>query len=273
MSFKSFLKLSRNFFFASFGLSVLSLVDANPTKASSFPACPAEGSAAASGAQTQTCTTTPKVMEIKFYELGFCTGDPLSGTNFDNSTCEKAWVSTSGETADLASFSYSGLISGNPIRVPSKQYNYAYVVFDPTWVLKGEAYFNNKTYYTNDSATVTENLAEYKKFQMKLTNIDSNFPTGTCSIYAKSTAYGPVEARLANTSLVSATDNASCSAATRMVGSVDLNTPLVMTDNVKAYQLTWIIRDMGIEATDGGASDAPVEWKGGPFVPNFTLSE
>ena len=28
---------------------------------------------------------------------------------------------------------------------------------------------------------------------------------------------------------------------------------------------------MGLEATDGGSSDAPVEWKGGPFVPNFTL--
>ena len=56
-----------------------------------------------------------------------------------------------------------------------------------------------------------------------------------------------------------------------MVGSVDLNTPILVTDDVKAYQLTWIIRDMGIEATDGGASNAPVEWKGGPFIPNFTL--
>ena len=91
------------------------------------------------------------------------------------------------------------------------------------------------------------------------------------SNYAQNTDYGPVKARLANNSLTNATDNASCNAATRMVGSVDLNTPLVMTDDVKAYQLTWIIRDMGIEATDGGASIAPVEWKGGPFVPNFAL--
>ena len=102
MSFKSFLKLSRNLLFASVGLSVLSLIDSNPAKAS-YPACPAEGSAAASGAQSQTCTTTPTVMEIKFYELGFCTSDPLSGADFDNSTCQKAWESTSGETADLAS--------------------------------------------------------------------------------------------------------------------------------------------------------------------------
>ena len=77
MPFKSFLKLSKNLFFVSVGLSVLSLIDSNPVKAG---ACPAEGN---SGAQTATCNTTPEVMEIKFYELGFCTSDPLSETNFD----------------------------------------------------------------------------------------------------------------------------------------------------------------------------------------------
>ena len=56
-----------------------------------------------------------------------------------------------------------------------------------------------------------------------------------------------------------------------MVGSVALNTPLVVTDDVKSYQLTWIIRDMGIEATKGDSQ--PYMWKGGPFVPNFTLEK
>ena len=55
-----------------------------------------------------------------------------------------------------------------------------------------------------------------------------------------------------------------------MVGIVDLTTPLVVTDDIKAYQLTWIIKDMGIEATDGGGA-GPALWKGGPFVPNFTV--
>ena len=146
MSLKSFLKLSRNIIFTTIGLSVLNIITTDTARASTYPACPDEGSAAASGAQTQTCSTTPKVMEIKFYQLGFCTGDPLSGSDFDNSTCEKAWESTSGETADLASFSYLGLTSGTPIKVPSKQYDYAYVVFSPTWKLKGKVYFNDTTY-------------------------------------------------------------------------------------------------------------------------------
>ena len=260
MSFKSILKLSRNFIFASIGLSILSLVKADHVEAGT---CPAEGN---TSAQSETCNATPKVMEIKFYELGFCTGDPLSGADFSNTTCEKSWESTSGESADLASFNYLGLTSGLTFKVPSKQYDYAYVVFSPTWGLKGEVYFNDKTYYTDANGNVTETLGDYDKFQLKINQLSE-----TCYVYSADTDYGPVKARLTNSSLVSATDNTSCNAATRMVGSVDLNTPIVITDDVKAYQLTWMIRNMGIEATDGAGSNAPVEWKGGPFVPNFTL--
>ena len=211
-------------------------------------------------------------MDIKFYELGFCTGDPLSGNDFDNSTCQRAWLSTSGESADLANFNYIGLTSGLAYKVPSKQYDYAYVIFDPTWGLKGEVYFNEKTYYTDANGAVKETsndadeASDYSKFQMKINAMSEN-----CATYSQNTDYGQVKARLTNNNFVTATNQTLCNNATRMVGSVDLNTPIVVTDDVKAYQLTWIIRDMGIEATDGAASTAPVEWKGGPFIPNFTL--
>ena len=269
MSFKSLLKISRNIIFTSIGISILNIMKTDNVKASNYPACPTEGSSLASQAQTQTCTTTPTTMEIKFYELGFCTGDPLSGSDFDNSTCEKSWGSTSGETADLATFSYKGLTSGLTYKVPSQQYDYAYVVFDPTWVLKGKVYFNGTTYYTMSNGLVTLESDRYDKFQMRLTDIGT---AGNCAQYSANTDYGAVRARLTNNSLISATDNASCNASTRMVGIVDLTTPLVVTDDIKAYQLTWIIKDMGIEATDGGGA-GPALWKGGPFVPNFTLEK
>ena len=264
MSFKSLLKITKKIVFTSIGISVLSLIKADPAKA--LVTCPAKGSDAANGTQQSTCNTTPKVMEIKFYELGFCTGDPLSSTDFDNSTCEKAWDALSGETADLATFNYKGLTSGLTYKVPSKQYNYAYVVFDPTWILKGEVYFNGTTYYTDENGSVTTTLTEYDKFPLRIVDIGGN-----CSTYNTLTDYGQVRARLADTSLMSATSVSECNNSKRMVGSVALNTPLVVTDDVKAYQLTWIIRDMGIEATHGG--NQPYMWKGGPFVPNFTLDK
>ncbi len=264
MSFKSLLKISRNFFFASLGLTVLSFIEANPVKAGT---CPAEGSDAAAGAQSADCNVTPEVMEIKFYELGFCTGDPLSGADFSNSTCEKSWGSTSGEIADLANFSYLGLTSGLTYKVPSKQYDYAYVVFDSTWGLKGKVYFNGDTYFTDSSGNVTTVDANYSKFDLKVGILNGG---AGCFDYTGSTDYGEVKARLTNTSLVSATNTSTCNAATKMVGSIDLNTPLVVTDDIKAYRLTWIIKDMGLLSVDGG-NNAPNGWGGGPFVPVFTL--
>ncbi len=266
MSFKSLLKISRNFFFASLGLSVLSLIDVNPIKAET---CPAEGSDAAGTSQSADCNVTPEVMEIKFYELGFCTEDPLSGADFSNSTCEKSWVSTSGEIADLANFSYLGLTSGLAYKVPSKQYDYAYVVFDATWGLKGKVYFNGMTYFTDSNGDVTTLDANYSKFDLKVGVLDGG---AGCFDYSGDTDYGAVKARLTNTSLVSATNTSTCNAATRMVGSIDLNTPLVVTDDIKAYQLTWIIKDMGLLSVyGGGGSGSPGGWGGGPFVPVFTL--
>ena len=273
MSLKSFLNFSRNFLFASFGFSIINLIAADPVKAS---VCPGKGDTASLNAQNTTCTTTPKVMEIKFYELGFCTSDPLAETNFDNSTCERSWISNSGETADLASFSYIGLPSGQTYKVPNRQYDYAYVVFDPNWHLKGEVYFNSKTYYTDVYGMVQETSGEadaasnYDKFKLKLEDI-GNVGSG-CGVYARNTTYGNVKARLTNTNLQTLNSSSfECTTATRMVGSVALNTPLVMTDDVKAYQLTWVIRDFGLEATHAFGDDEPSQWKGGPFIPNFTL--
>ena len=142
------------------------------------------------------------------------------------------------------------------------------MIFDPTWGLKGKVYFNNDTYFTDSSGNVTTVDANYSKFSMKVNSLDGG---GGCYEYSSSTDYGAVKARLTNTSLVSATNTSTCNAATRMVGSIDLNTPLVMTDDVKAYQLTWIIKDMGLLSVDNGGSNAPVGWGGGPFVPVFTL--
>ena len=71
-----------------------------------------------------------------------------------------------------------------------------------------------------------------------------------CAQYAANVAYGPIKDRLVNNSLVSVANIISCNQATLMFGSLDMDTPLTMTDDVKSSQLTWIITDMAIEAAD-----------------------
>ena len=242
----------------------------NPVKAGlgSIPDCPDEGSAAASGAMSQDCYQTPETMEVKFYELGFCTtSDPLSGANFSRTNCTKAWESSSGQTLDLASFSYQGLTSGLTHTIPNQTYEYAYVVVNTTWGMKGKAYFNDQTYYTQADGNGGTNSDLYDKADLTMTSLGGG---SGCWDFSESTDYGPVKAYLTDSDLNTA-DATTCSSSTRLVGSIDLDTPLVMTSSVKKYNLTWIVTKMGLWV-DWDSGIHPSGFGTGPFVPNFTLT-
>ena len=235
----------------------------------SIPDCPNEGSAAAAGAMSQDCYQTPEVMEVKFYELGFCTtSDPLAGSDFSRTNCEKAWDSSSGVTLDLASFTYQGLTSGLTYKVPNQTYEYAYVVVGTTWGIKGKAFFNGGTYYTQADGYGGTNSDLYDKADL---TAESLMGGSGCWDFSESTDYGPVKAYLTDADLNTATNTSTCSSSTRLVGSIDLDTPLVMTSDVKKYRLTWIIRKMGM-FVDWDSGIHPSGFGTGPFVPEFTLS-
>ena len=250
-------------------LSVLSLTN-TPLKAGlgSDPDCPDSGNA---DAMSSNCFQTPTVMEVPFYELGFCTSDPLSGFSFSRDNCEKAWDSSTPQTIDLAKFNYSGLTSGLTYKIPNRTYTHAYVIVGNTWGLKSEAYFNNKTYYSDENGSVTETAADFAKFDDTITSMSGTESPDNCYDYQNSTDYGPIKAVITDSSLNTASNTSTCNSAVRLVGSIDLDNDLTMSDSVKSYNLTWIIRKMGIFVQNGGT--APNKFYSGPFVPNFELTK
>ena len=252
-------------------LSIFPLV-IQPMKAGlgSDPDCPDEGSAAASSAMSEDCHGTPTVMEVPFYELGFCTSDPLVNYSFSRDNCSKAWSSSTAQTVDLASFNYTGLTSGLTYKVPNQTYTHAYVVVGTTWGIKGKAYFNGKTYYSDSSGNFTDNEANYSKYDNRSTYMNGTESGDNCYDYANTTDYGPIKAVFTDLNLTSASDTSSCNSSQRLVGSIDLDTDLVMTDSVKSYNLTWIVRKMGLYVDWEGGTE-PSQVTTGPFVPNFEL--
>ena len=252
-------------------------LSAQPTKAGlgSDPDCPDEGSPAASGEMSEDCHGTPAVMEIPFYEIGFCTSDPLVDYSFSRENCSKAWSSTAPQTVDIASFNYQGLTSGSTYKVPNQTYTHAYVILSNAWGIKGKAYFNSKTYYSTSDGSFTDNEASYGKYDNTTTYMNgTEFPsTGdNCYDYANTTPYGSIKAVLTDVNLTSASDRSSCNSAQRLVGSIDLDTDLVMTDSVKNYKLTWVVRKMGLYVDWEGDAE-PGSVTTGPFVPNFEFSK
>ena len=238
----------------------------------SIPTCPATGN---TEAMSSDCLVTPEVMEIKFYELGFCkTSDPLAGANFDRTNCEKVWESDAGQTADLAAFSYKGLAGSGTYKISAGTYQYAYVIIDNVMGLKGKSDFNGETYFTaadgNGSSTALDSdMSSYAKYDLDVAAFNGG--SGCWDSPATTTSgYGTTKAYLANSNLVTASSTSECNSATRFIGSIQLESPITIKTTTTTYGLTWSIEDKGLWVTKG-SSIHPSSFGGGPFLPVFSI--
>ncbi len=238
----------------------------------SIPTCPSTGN---TEAMSEDCMVTPEVMEIKFYELGFCkTSDPLAGANFDRTNCEKVWESNTGVTSDLATFSYKGLAGSGTYKISPGTYQYAYVIIGNVMGLKGKSDFNGETYFTtadgNGTSTAGDpSMSSYAKYDLDMANLNGGSGCWD-SPATTTTGYGTTKAYLANTNLETASNTSECDSATRFIGSIQLETPVNITSSTKTYGLTWSIEDKGIWVIHSGGIH-PSAFGGGPFLPTFTF--
>ena len=200
-------------------------------------------------------STRPDSLKVTFYEIGFCTSDPLASGTFVDTTCSKTWDNASGFESDLGQQSYEDMI-GTTYRIPNATYTHAYGIMNNSWSYKGQyklTHSGGTTYYTNSTnGLVTTNSSEYGEWNDDISDMQGEETTGLCYDYSASTVGGDVTAVLANSSLQTATDSTSCNNATRVIGSVALTSSLTMDDTVKGYQLNWRISNMGIGISDNG---------------------
>ena len=234
--------------------------------------CPATGN---TNAMSEDCLVTPETMEVNFYELGFCkTTDPLAGANFDRTNCEKVWESTSGETADLAAFSYKGLAGTGTYKISPGTYQYAYVIISNVVGLKGKVDFNGETYFTtadgNGSSTASDaSMTNYATYDLDIGQLANG--SGCWDSPATTTSgYGTTKAYLTNNNLITASNNSECISATRFIGSIQLENTVTVTSTTKTYGLTWDIRNLGLWVIHGGGIH-PGEFGMGPFLPVFSF--
>ena len=242
--------------------------NSQPTKA--VTACPTSGSVTTLTSVSPRCYTTPETLRVTFYEIGFCTSDPLSTGTLVKTNCSKSWDNSSGVTVDLGLKTFSKM-PGNTYKVPNATYTHAYAIMNDQWIIKGKYKLKDgPTFYSKENYSGSTNESEYAAFTDDIVDMEGNEGTNNCFDYSNTTDYGPVTAVLANNNLTSATDTSTCNSATRLIGSIALNTSVTMDDSVKGYRLTWIVTNMGMGINIDGSGN-PSSTLGGPFVPQFTL--
>ena len=99
MSIRIIFKNSLKIFAASILLG--GFVDKPAESSTRLTACAPSGTVADLSAEADPCFFTPEMLKITFYEIGFCTSDPLATSTFDSSSCFKSWSNPSGFETDL----------------------------------------------------------------------------------------------------------------------------------------------------------------------------
>ena len=263
----------KNIFKVSLGISLISPVFKNEPVQAFVTACADTDTVTDMSGEANPCFITPEMLKVTFYEIGFCTSDPLATGTFVSTTCSKSWDNTSGFETDIGKKSFASM-TGTTYKVPNATYGYAYAIMNNTWTYKAQYKLSGgDTYYTNSTnGLVTTTESQYGEWTDDISYMDGQETTNKCYDFEASTTGGTVKAVLANSILVTATDTTTCNNATRVVGSVALTSSVTMDDTVKGYKLNWQITDMGIGlSNNGGTPSIPFDWRGGPFTPIFTL--
>ena len=218
------------------------------------------------------CYSTPERYVIKVYEMGLCSSDPLSSSDFDGTTCNATLTSADGIEVDIAGTTAS-LDGGTSTRPANGTYEYAYIKMANTFGLRGSYELNSTTYYSTSSggadtsgtaANYTENLYNFA---------GGSSCSGTPEYTASETLTGGVmKARLADTSYVTST---SCGASERLVGTFKPNTAITIEASSTGLQVEMTTTNSGmtvIPVSSGSNAGIVVDgFGGGPFQPVFEV--
>ena len=218
---------------------------------------------------TSSCTKTPERYVITVYEMGLCTSDPLTGTDFDGSNCSATLTSVDGISADIAGTT-AALSGGTDVRPGSAAYEYAYIKMSNSFGLRGSYQLNDTTYYSTDSGSATTS-GSAENFTSTLYNFGGGSSCAGTPTYSTSESLsgGVMKARITDSSYVTST---SCGSSTRIVGSFKPTdtTLLTINDNTKGLEVQFTTTGISLTVIPDQETGTTVDsFDGGPFQPQF----
>jgi hypothetical protein len=254
--------------------------------ASSMTECSSTGNviAAASGGDLGYCRFTPLKYQVSIFEMGVCTANPLSGNNFDRTICSTTFSAsdtTNGFSYDMVN-ALDGTVelTGTSTKPDVGTYSFPYVIISNTVTVRGEFTNGGTTHYglangtvdqsgpsaDNDSALITfgPNTACDGEY------IGATATNGTINAYLTNTT---LTKRLSSDYVGSGNDGCGSSATKRLVGVMNLDTPISITNNTINFKFTFNIRNYGTQFIETGGNNIPDLISQGPFGGFFETVE
>ena len=250
----------------------------NNVNAEAITICQPTGTMLASGGN---CRSTPTKYGITIYEMGLCTSHPYGAAKtaaaFDSSVCVRTYSNPSATEVDLAA-NIGGVspLPGTSTAPAVGTYSFPYIIMGQNFTVSGEFTHDTLGTFRSDGsggvngASVTAQTDSLVQFGNSVNTCFSGYVGAVVT-------GGTIDGFVADTSFersASATAG-QCDKRGRLVGVMNLSTPVVVTPKTFSVVFNFLLTNNGIQwsDTDNNASDGPEEFGSAPFAGYFVIKD
>ena len=234
------------------------------------------------------CRFTPQTYKASVYEMGLCTVNPMAGASLDKSTCTTVFTATDQTNGSEHDFALGdAVLTGVSTRPANGTYQYPYIILNNVFTIKAEfTKDDNTTFYVHKDGNGACDAADTTAPAEECTSTLVQFgQTNVCDgeYLDAPVAIGTINGYLMQNSTLDKRDGASdtasnvCSNVDRLVGVMNLNTPIVISPATMSFKFIFNVTDYGAQffTNNAGAPGNNPNGGGGsgPFSGYFEVQD
>tara|TARA_B100000575_G_scaffold247021_1_gene212301 strand:+ start:296 stop:1150 length:855 start_codon:yes stop_codon:yes gene_type:complete len=230
------------------------------------------------------CRFTPQLYKAAVFEMGLCTANPMSGASLDKSTCTTVFTATDQTNGSLHDFALGDVeLIGTSTRPANGTYTYPYIILKNTFTIKAEYERGGTTYYVKKSGSACDAVSTTSPAEECTDSLTQFNQAGNCDGEYLGARFsgGSLNGYLMRASDLDKRDGVAdddgsggCSNVDRLVGVMELDTPVVISPSTISFKFTFNVTGYGAQMFTGAGrpNNNPNGGGGsGPFSGFFTI--
>ena len=233
------------------------------------------------------CRFTPQTYKASVYEMGLCSVNPMAGASLDKSTCTTVFTATDQTNGSEHDFALGdAVLAGISTRPANGTYQFPYIILSNVFTIKAQfTKADNTTFYVhNDGGGGSCGTADTTSPAQECTSTLNQFAqNNVCDgeYLDAPVSIGTINGYLMQNSTLDKRDGASetasnvCSNVDRLVGVINMNTPIVISPATISFKFIFNVTGYGAQMfTNTAPGNNPNGGGGsGPFSGFFEFKD
>ena len=233
------------------------------------------------------CRFTPQTYKASVYEMGLCSVNPMAGASLDKSTCTTVFTATDQTNGSEHDFALGdAVLAGVSTRPANGTYQFPYIILSNVFTIKAQfTKEDNTTFYVhNDGGGGSCGTADTTSPAQECTSTLNQFAQNNvcdCEYLDAPVSIGTINGYLMQNSTLDKRDGAGetasnvCSNVDRLVGVINMNTPIVISPATISFKFIFNVTGYGAQMfTNTAPGNNPNGGGGsGPFSGFFEFKD